>query len=250
MATYYKKIKGKRLDSHMIAMADRAVKGRGDGRISLADAKKLLQAVKDSKNYTDVEKATMRHIRDRYRFSGDADRWFRNQVQSWAATKSAAAPRAAKKAPAKAREIPSRERREFQENIPVPKLPAAGAKKGRFPKKAALLVLLLLVIAGALFYFFPRLRTLTERDGGVTAPETKVKEALSEEEALKQGFYAVKYGDTLIRIAEHLTGDYRNWKSLFEANRDVLKSPVLIFPGQRLKIAGVIELKKDLTELK
>ncbi len=250
MAAYYKKIKGKRLDSHMITMADRAVKGRGDGRISLADAKKLLHAVKDSKNYTEVEKATMRHIRDKYRFSGDADKWFRSQVRSWAAAKSAAAPRTAKKAPAKAREIPSRERREFPENIPAPRLPAAGEKKGRFPKKAALLVLLLLVVAGALFYFFPGLRSLYEREGGVTAPETKAENVLSEEEALKQGFYIVKYGDTLIRIAEHLTGDYRNWKSLFEANRDVLKSPVLIFPGQRLKIAGVIELKKDLTELK
>jgi len=244
MATYYKKIKGKRLDSRLIAMADRAVKGRGDGRISLADAKKLLHAVKDSKSYTDVEKATMRHIRDGYRFSADADRWFRMQIRSWAAAKGAAAG-AARKARAGRKEPAMAYRREEEEALLAPAPAATRAKRRSFPAKAALLVLLLLVLAGALIYLFPRLRPLFERRAGLTAPETAVRESLGEEEALRRGFYIVRYGDTLIRIAEHLTGDYRNWKPLFEANRDVLKSPVLIFPGQRLKIAGVIELKKD-----
>lgn len=248
MATYYKKIKGKRLDSRLIAMAERAVKGRGDGRISLADAKKLLSSVKDSKSYTDVEKATMRHIRDRYRFSADADRWFRRQIRSWAAAKGAA-PGASRKARAGRKEPAMAYRRE-EEALLAPAPAEARARKGRFPAKAALLVLLLLVLSGALIYFFPRLRPLFERRGGVRAPETEVGESLGEEDALRQGFYIVRYGDTLIRIAEHLTGDYRNWKPLFEANRDVLKSPVLIFPGQRLKIAGVIELKKDPSDTK
>jgi nucleoid-associated protein YgaU len=87
MATYYKKIKGKNYDGKLINKAERSVKGRGDGRISLSDAKALLKTVRDSSNYTDIEKATMRHIRDNFDFTPEADRWFRTQIRKWAATK-------------------------------------------------------------------------------------------------------------------------------------------------------------------
>ena len=48
--------------------------------------------------------------------------------------------------------------------------------------------------------------------------------------------YTVLKGDTLSRIAKHFYGKASNWKPIFEANRDQLKDPDKIFPGQVLKI--------------
>jgi nucleoid-associated protein YgaU len=48
--------------------------------------------------------------------------------------------------------------------------------------------------------------------------------------------YTVKAGDSLSKIAQALTGDLKNWKSLYEANRDQIKDPNVIRPGQVLRI--------------
>lgn len=48
--------------------------------------------------------------------------------------------------------------------------------------------------------------------------------------------YEVKSGDSLSKIAKHAYGNAADWKKIFEANRDVLKDPDKIFPGQKLKI--------------
>ncbi len=48
--------------------------------------------------------------------------------------------------------------------------------------------------------------------------------------------YTVVKGDTLSRIAKQFYGDANKWKRIFEANKDVLKDPDRIFPGQVLKI--------------
>ncbi|MBN2159483.1 MAG: hypothetical protein JW807_08815 [Spirochaetes bacterium] len=100
MATYYKKIKGKKYDGRLLKKADSSVKGRGDGRISLKDARGILAMVKDSDEYSAIEKNTIRYIRDNYAFTTDADRWFRTQIRKWAATKKTGAKKSAAK-PAK-----------------------------------------------------------------------------------------------------------------------------------------------------
>jgi hypothetical protein len=84
---YYLEIDGTKYDRKMIEQADRAVAGAGDGRISLDDAKSLLALAKDANAYTDVEKNTMKHIRDSYQFTDAADDWFRTEIRKWAATK-------------------------------------------------------------------------------------------------------------------------------------------------------------------
>jgi nucleoid-associated protein YgaU len=48
--------------------------------------------------------------------------------------------------------------------------------------------------------------------------------------------YEVKSGDSLSKIAKRVYGNASAWKKIFEANRDVLKDPDKIFPGQKLKI--------------
>lgn len=83
--SYYKNINGKKMDGHLLEMAEESVKGAGDGRISKADAEALINAVKDGGDYTDVEKDTMEYIRDTFKWTENADEWFRSQIASWAA---------------------------------------------------------------------------------------------------------------------------------------------------------------------
>ena len=83
--SYYKVIDGKKYDRALLEAAEAAVAGTGDGRISRGDAEKLLEQVKDGDKYTDVEKATVRYIRDNFKWTDKADDWFRAQVRSWAA---------------------------------------------------------------------------------------------------------------------------------------------------------------------
>jgi nucleoid-associated protein YgaU len=48
--------------------------------------------------------------------------------------------------------------------------------------------------------------------------------------------YVVKAGDSLSRIARAHYGDANQWRRIYEANRDQIKDPDLIHPGQSLKI--------------
>ena len=48
--------------------------------------------------------------------------------------------------------------------------------------------------------------------------------------------YVVVAGDSLSKIAKREYGDANAWNRIFEANKDILKDPNKIFPGQKLKI--------------
>jgi nucleoid-associated protein YgaU len=48
--------------------------------------------------------------------------------------------------------------------------------------------------------------------------------------------YVVQRGDSLSKIAKNEYGDVNKWKLIFEANKDQIKNPDLIQPGQTLKI--------------
>ena len=48
--------------------------------------------------------------------------------------------------------------------------------------------------------------------------------------------YTVQKGDSLSKIAKREYGNANDWKKIFEANRDTIKDPDLIYPGQELKI--------------
>jgi nucleoid-associated protein YgaU len=50
--------------------------------------------------------------------------------------------------------------------------------------------------------------------------------------------YEVVAGDSLSKIAKRHYGDANKWPRIYEANRDQIKNPDLIHPGQKLTIPG------------
>jgi len=51
--------------------------------------------------------------------------------------------------------------------------------------------------------------------------------------------YVVVSGDSLSKIAKREYGDANKWKQIFETNRDIIKDPNLIYPGQKLKLPSL-----------
>ena len=43
-------------------------------------------------------------------------------------------------------------------------------------------------------------------------------------------------GDSLSKIAKRFYGDAQQWRKIFEANKDQIKNPDLIYPGQTFRI--------------
>ena len=48
--------------------------------------------------------------------------------------------------------------------------------------------------------------------------------------------YTVVKGDTLSKIAKQFYGNAGQWKRIYEANKDTIKNPDMIYPGQTFKI--------------
>ena len=62
---------------------------------------------------------------------------------------------------------------------------------------------------------------------GVTPAETGVR------------IHEVRSGETLWTIAEITVGDPTLWPALYLANRDQIKDPALVYPGQQLAIPEI-----------
>ena len=52
-------------------------------------------------------------------------------------------------------------------------------------------------------------------------------------------FYVIQKGDSLSKIAKHYYGDAMKYPVIFEANREVIKDPDLIYPGQTVRIPKI-----------
>jgi soluble lytic murein transglycosylase-like protein len=52
------------------------------------------------------------------------------------------------------------------------------------------------------------------------------------------GQITVKSGDTLWSIAQKTMGDGSRWPEIYELNKDLIKNPNLIYPGQTFKLPG------------
>lgn len=49
-------------------------------------------------------------------------------------------------------------------------------------------------------------------------------------------FYEIQKGDSLSAIAKRQYGDAGKWEMLYEANKDLIEEPDLIYPGQRIRL--------------
>ena len=74
---------------------------------------------------------------------------------------------------------------------------------------------------------------LTEKASEETAAGTAADIAPAPIERI----YIVVKGDCLYRIAERLLGDPLKWRSIYNLNRNIIKNPNLIYPGQQLRLA-------------
>ncbi len=52
----------------------------------------------------------------------------------------------------------------------------------------------------------------------------------------KVEYYIIQKGDTLSAIAKKYLGNASAYPKIFEANREVIKDPDLIYPGQKIRI--------------
>jgi nucleoid-associated protein YgaU len=73
---------------------------------------------------------------------------------------------------------------------------------------------------------------------GVTYPRPPEPEptAAAAAPAPKVEYYIIQKGDNLSKIAKHFYGNANKYPKIFEANREVIKDPDLIFPGQKIRI--------------
>lgn len=74
-------------------------------------------------------------------------------------------------------------------------------------------------------------------------PEEKESEpstpVVQEEAPAVSTVYTVRQGDTLEKIAQKVYGDSTQWRRIYKANKDKLKSPNRIYAGQRLIVPSL-----------
>ena len=77
------------------------------------------------------------------------------------------------------------------------------------------------------------------QDGGsstatATAPSPTTTDPIAGSAAGRN--YTVVKGDSLSKIAKDQYGDANKWRKIYEANKDLIKDPDLIYPGQSFRI--------------
>jgi len=124
-------------------------------------------------------------------------------------------------------------------------------KKEKSSNSITIGVILVLLVIGLGFFYLPEIKTffgkkdvVVEKPVAEKAKKTEkiepVKKAVEKKavETIKTAgkIYIVKPGDQLTDISKKFYGRFIDWKRIFEANRDIIKDPKLIFPGQKLVI--------------
>lgn len=66
--------------------------------------------------------------------------------------------------------------------------------------------------------------------------EVRADEVVTPPQTVEVKYYEIVKGDNLWKIAQNFYGDGNQYQKIFEANREVIKDPDLIFPGQKIRI--------------
>ena len=78
-------VKGKKYDKELMNLVFEITKNKTE--INLNDSKKIFSKVKDYNDYTVIEKQTVAHIRKKYKFTSEANKWLRNEIRKEAKTR-------------------------------------------------------------------------------------------------------------------------------------------------------------------
>ena len=70
-------------DLELLCAAEGAIAGYGDGRISRGDIQDIIAIVHGTGWFSPVEKATLEHIYDNYRFTKLAEKIYLNELENW-----------------------------------------------------------------------------------------------------------------------------------------------------------------------
>lgn len=70
--------------------------------------------------------------------------------------------------------------------------------------------------------------------GNVAGIKSVEVEGANEDSA--DNYYTIQKGDNLSKISKQFYGDPNKYDKIFEANREVIKDPNLIYPGQKIRI--------------
>ena len=253
MTSYYKTINGVKYDKEMLEEADKSVAGKRDGRISINDARKIKKKALDGPGITEVELRTLNYIYDNYNFTPSAKDYFSTflpveTIETAETTKVAGETKDTKDSKeTKSVEISPEE--EAVETIEETVTEVKG-----FLARYYLLIIVIILILFFLYLYSDRLFNLLIKD-----PETPrtvkiedVKDSDAKEDEVKvqqvpvepvvpeipvagENEYIIKEKDTLFDISSRLYGDPGKWKELYELNKDILKDPSMIFPGQKIR---------------
>ena len=66
--------------------------------------------------------------------------------------------------------------------------------------------------------------------------EVRADELTAPTQTIEVQYYTIAKGDSLWKIAEKFYGNGSKYTGIFEENREVIKDPDLIFPGQKIRI--------------
>jgi nucleoid-associated protein YgaU len=119
----------------------------------------------------------------------------------------------------------------------------ASQNSGKAFLKALIGILIIIAAAVLVYLFYPKGKTAVLREETVNKPvppqDVKLPEPPKETVKPKtsdETIYVVKYKDQLTEISKKYYGNFIEWKRIYEANKDKIKNPHLIFPGQELVI--------------
>ena len=70
----------------------------------------------------------------------------------------------------------------------------------------------------------------------VAALQAELASVKQQLEQAKVRTYVVQSGDSLSKIAQQFYGDAKRWPDIYAANKDKIKDPNMIHPGQELRI--------------
>lgn len=243
MSSIYRKINGKNYVKSMLDTAEEKSASKKGGKMSLVDARSIFQDISGD-SLTETEIRTASYILENFSFSEAALKWIEKTVSPTH------------------QDIEIVESHSVEEEIlsyreEISEYKGIEATEKSSSKKFIIFILLLAAVTfGVIFFLIKKDKQETipaaadeEQISDTAAKETveKTPESVEKKDAVEttaeavkaepEGrLYVVKHGDTLVKISIDLFNDYSRWQEIYTINKDVIKAPGMVYPGQTLKI--------------